>query len=209
MKKIAFIFILFSRLTCFSQETFPVNGTFNKNHNYYAFVNAKIIVDYQTSLDSATLLIKEGLIIESGKSVKIPKGAIIYDLKGKHIYPSFIEMFSNYGMPEVKKAQGRMGPQMQSNTKGAYNWNQAVKPETDAFRQFTSDAKGAENMRKLGFGIILTSQADGIVRGSATLVSLGEGMENELIITEASEHFPKYYNADDSMSQKQTEGDRA
>ena len=25
------------------------------------------------------------------------------DLKGKHIYPSFIDLFSDYGMPEIKK----------------------------------------------------------------------------------------------------------
>jgi imidazolonepropionase-like amidohydrolase len=166
-------------------ETFPVNGVFNRNHNYYAFTNAQIHTDYQTVIPNGTLLIRNGLIVEAGDKVSIPKGAVVYDMKGKHIYPSLIDIYTSYGMPEVKKDQGNWWmPQMESKTKGAYNWNQAIKPETDAYKLFADDSRAAEEMRKYGFGAVLSSQKDGIARGSAVFVALGEGQENALILSD-------------------------
>lgn len=164
-----------------AQETFPTNGTSNPNHSSYAFVNAKIIVDADLSYDNGTLIIQEGLIKSVGIKISIPKGSIIIDLKGKSIYPSFIDAYSNYGMPEVKKGS-YSGVQMNSATKGAYGWNQAIKAETEAAKIFVFDSNSAEELRKLGFGTVLTFQKDGIVRGSAAVVTLAEGKENVSIL---------------------------
>ncbi len=49
-------------------------------------------------LEKATLLVKENKIIEVGTSVTIPKGAIVIDATGKTIYPSFIELYSEFGI---------------------------------------------------------------------------------------------------------------
>ena len=95
-----------------------------------------------------------------------------------------IDAYSSYGMPEPKRNPSGPYPQMESNTKGAYGWNQAIKAETEANKIFSTDAKAAEEMRKLGFGAVLTFQKDGIVRGTGSVVSLGEGRENELMIND-------------------------
>jgi imidazolonepropionase-like amidohydrolase len=167
-----------------AQETFPVNGVFNKNHNYYAFINAKIYTDYETLIENGTLLIKDGAIVEVGGKVTLPKGTVVYNLKGKYIYPSLIDAYTGYGLPETKKApRNRTGiPQYETATKGAYSWNQAIKAEFDAVRDFTYDKKVAEEYRKLGFGTVLTLERDGIARGSAAVVTLAEGRENEVVI---------------------------
>jgi imidazolonepropionase-like amidohydrolase len=184
MKKIiAFLLLGYSAISL-AQETFPVNGSFNKNHNSYVFTNANIHVDYQTVISNGTLIIKDGLVVQARQNISIPAGSVIYDLKGKHIYPSLIDVYSNYGMPEIKSERGTGMPQMESKTQGAYNWNQAIKPETEAYKQFNNDSKQAEELRKMGFGSALTSQKDGIARGTATLVCLGDGRENEQIITD-------------------------
>jgi imidazolonepropionase-like amidohydrolase len=179
------IFALFLSIAlCFSlraQETFPVNGTSNKNHNYYVFSNARIVTDPETVIENGTLIIKDGIITALGTKIPIPKGAVLFDLKGKTIYPGLIDPYSNYGMPEVKKMPA-WGPQMESNIKGAYGWNAAIKAETEANKIFTDDSKTADEMRRLGFGAVLTFQKDGIVRGTAAVVSLGEGRDNELMI---------------------------
>lgn len=166
----------------FAQETFPVNGAPDKNHNYYAFINATIYVDYETVLNNATLLIQDGVVKEAGIGIKIPQGAVVQDIKGKTIYPSFIDLYTGYGMPEVKAPKGGMGPQMESNIKGAYGWNQAIKADVDACKQFIADNKAAEELRNLGFGSVLTSQKDGIARGTAVFVSLDNGKENKTIL---------------------------
>jgi imidazolonepropionase-like amidohydrolase len=186
MKKLLFLSALLGTgVLTQAQETFPVNGPFNKNHNYYAFTNANLVVDYQTTIPNGTLLIKDGLVVEAGAVVKIPKGTVVLDLKGKSIYPSFIDSYSSYGVPELEKTRGVRGiPQFESNKKGAYGWNQCVKPETDAGKLFTTDKKEADELRKLGFGTVLTLQKDGVVRGSATAVLLGDGPDQEQVLKE-------------------------
>lgn len=166
------------------QETFPVNGTSNPNHTTYAFINARIITDPDNTIENGTLIIRDGMIIAVGTKINLPKGAVITDLKGRSIYPSLIDPYTNYGIAEPKKAIVGAAPQMTSNIKGAYGWNQAIRADAEAARLFIADSKSAEEMRKLGFGAVLTFQKDGIVRGSSAVVSLADGKENALILKE-------------------------
>ncbi len=168
--------------SCRAQETFQVNGVYNKNHMYYAFTNARICVDCEKVIEKGTLLIRDGVIVEAGEKVNLPKGAVVYDLNGKTIYPSLIDMYTGYGIPEAKKIPRTYFPQYETSTKGAYDWNQAIKPEFNAVSVFTADKKAAEDYRKMGFGTVLVLQKDGIARGSAAVVTLGDARENELVI---------------------------
>ncbi|MEY4594127.1 MAG: hypothetical protein RIQ47_537 [Bacteroidota bacterium] len=175
---------LFGMVIANGQATYPVNGPTDPRHTVFAFTNARIYVDYKTIVDSATLIIRDGKILEVGQEIAIPKEAVIVDLAGKSIYPSLIDIHSDYGMPEIKRdGKGQdYNPQFLSNTKGAYSWNQAVRPEYDAYRNWSVDGKKAEELRKLGFGSVLSVNKDGIVRGTATMALLGNGKENDLII---------------------------
>ncbi len=181
------LLILFACIICSStvvraQVTFPVNGIPDQRKLYQAFINAKIWVDYQTVIDSASLLIFDGKVIATGKGIRLPDGAVIHDMKGKHIYPSFIDPDTHYGITPPTPAEKVKGQQHVSATKGAYAWNQSLKPEVDAYRMFIGNDTQAATWRKAGFGAVLTYYHDGIARGTATLVSLGDGKEQELII---------------------------
>src|SRR5688572_1240548 len=96
---------LFVASFCQAQQTFPVNGIPDKRTSTYAFINARIYTDYQTFTDSSVLIIREGVILSSGKGIKIPEGAIINDVKGGYIYPSFIDPDSQYGIPETPTSE--------------------------------------------------------------------------------------------------------
>jgi imidazolonepropionase-like amidohydrolase len=186
MKKLLLTFCILHTAYCqlsSAQETFPVNGTRENNKLYYAFTNATIFTDYQTKIENATLLIKEGKVEAAGTDIKIPEGAVVTDLKGKFIYPSLVDVYTSYGMPEVKK-ENVHGPQMESKTKGAYAWNQALKPEFNASSAFAVDTKKAEELRKNGFGSVLTLQQDGIARGTSAFVLLSDVKENKLLLKE-------------------------
>lgn len=179
---------------CHAQETFPRNGAYDERPGRYAFTNATIVVDPKTKIENATMLIEDGLIRETGKQVKIPAGTVSVDLKGKFIYASLIELDSDYGMPEVRRGQGggggRQTPQLESNKKGAFGWNQAIQPENDASILFTPDPKKAGDLRKIGFGTALVHAHDGIVRGSGALVTLTDEIANKAILnSKASAHF--------------------
>lgn len=175
-----------------SQVTYPTNGAPNPNHTVYVFTNCSLHVDAYTLVPSATLVIKDGVIIDAAEKVNIPAGAVVADLKGKHVYPSFIELYSDYGMPEVKAIPRNFGvpPQMESNIKGAYGWNQCIRADVEAHKLFANNEAKADELRKQGFGLVLTSSKDGIVRGSGVLVSLNsQKKENENIIKEKAAAF--------------------
>lgn len=167
-----------------AQETFPRNGVYDERSGLVALTNATIHTDYKTKIENATLLIRNGKVEAVGTKVQVPAGAVVVDAKGKHIYPGLVDMFTSYGLPEVKveRRSWTAPPQEESTKQGAYNWNQAIRPETNAVELFKVDKKQAEEMRKLGFGTVLAVHRDGIARGTATLVTLADKRENEVIL---------------------------
>ena len=184
---LAFLVCFMAYFSAGAQETFPVNGTTDPRHTTYAIIHAKVHVDYQTMIDSATLIFRDGKIVEVGKSISIPAGAVVFDAAGKHVYPSLIDAFSDYGLPEVKRETNfDRYPQFISNTKGAYDWNQAVRSEFEVNRNFAADSKKAEEMRKLGFGMVNSIMRDGIFRGTSSVVLLSDARENDLIVKDRS-----------------------
>src|SRR5919199_213579 len=92
-----------------AQTTFPVNGIADKRHDYYALTNATIVKDATTTLSNATLIIKDGKIVAVGTNLKVPQGAVAIDCNGKDIYPSFIDIYSDYGTPAPQRPQGAQG----------------------------------------------------------------------------------------------------
>ncbi|HVU57113.1 MAG TPA: hypothetical protein VHD83_18760, partial [Puia sp.] len=91
--------LLTTVLIASAQSTFPVNGVVDPREKCYAFTNATLVKDGQTTITGATLLIRDGLIVSAGTGVAIPKDAVVIDCSGKYIYPSFIDIFSDYGIP--------------------------------------------------------------------------------------------------------------
>ncbi|HVE61463.1 MAG TPA: hypothetical protein VNA26_06575, partial [Chitinophagaceae bacterium] len=179
------------------QATFPENGVADPRHGHYAFTNATIVRDGATTLNNATLIIKDGKILSVGTGLKVPAGAVEIDCKSKYIYPSFIDVYADYGIPARQAATPTAGgggffaqAQLTTATKGAYGWNQAIKPETDAYKMFTVDDAKAKTLRESGFGTVLSHVRDGIARGTGTLVSLANEKENLVILKDrASAHY--------------------
>jgi hypothetical protein len=183
MRKLTLLVVcLFSLLQANAQENFPVNGVASQYDAVHAFINAQIHIDAETSVKRAVLIIKNDAILAVGTDVSIPSNAIIHNLEGAHIYPSFIDPYSNYGLPSVEKSKWNPKPQLGSNTPGAYSWNQALKPEFDASEIFVPNTSNAKAFIESGFGTVLSFQKDGIIRGSSAVVSLGNGAAQEELL---------------------------
>ena len=178
------LFIIYANIYVYGQQNFPKNGIGNDKKLTYAFINAKIYIDYKTVLEKSTLLIHDDKIIDVGPTIVIPKEAVIIDLQGKTIYPSFIDMYSDYGIPAAEKVKSKDGPQYESSIKGAYGWNESIKSDYNAAANFSIDAKAAEAFRKVGFGTVLSMRKDGICRGSATVVTLRDDNHNKSMLKE-------------------------
>ncbi len=175
-----------------AQVTFPVNGVADERQDHVAFINATIVKDAQNTIQNGTLIIKEGRIVKVGSSIPAPANAVVIDCQGKFIYPSFIELYSNYGTPAVTPAKREPGftqSQFISNIKGAFDWNQAIHPETNASRLFTVNKEKAKDLRNSGFGMVVTHVQDGIARGTGALVALADEKENLALVKQNAADF--------------------
>ncbi len=187
-----------------AQATFPVNDVASPKDGHYAFTNATIVKDAQTTLQNATLLIRQGKITALGSNIAIPADAAVIDCKGKYIYPSFIDVFSDYGIAVPQRPQAGGGfffsQQITSNTKGAYGWNQAIKSETDGSKIFTGDDAKAKPLRDNGFGTVLTHQKDGIARGTGAVVILAPQADNFALLKEKAAAFYSFSKGTSTQS---------
>ncbi|HEY1054685.1 MAG TPA: hypothetical protein VGE24_06100, partial [Emticicia sp.] len=125
-RKPGLLIMFFLPLLLNAQKTFPVNGVAEPRGEHYAFVHATIIDPSGKKLEDASMVIREGKVVAVGKNISIPKDAVLIDARNKFIYPSFIDAYSDYGIP-IPTRTGQFNyyapAQLESNTKGAYGWN--------------------------------------------------------------------------------------
>jgi hypothetical protein len=198
--KLVFALVLFPFVSVVqAQSTFPENGVADPRHGHYAFTNATIVKDGTTTLTNATLVIKDGRITAVGSGLKAPAGAVEIDCKGKYLYPSFIDIYSDYGTPQRQPGTGggfgggggfNQAPQLETAVKGPFGWNQAIKSDVDVYKIFAVNDATAKPLREAGFGSVLTHVKDGVARGTGAVVTLANEKENLVIIKEkASAHY--------------------
>ncbi len=173
MRKLFLVLMLLSVSLLQAQEYFPTNtGVKTTKNTTVAFTNAKIYVTPTNIIKKGTLLVKDGKVVSVGKSVTIPKGTKTVDLKGKTIYPSFIDIYSDFGIAKPKRSRNNNRTPQYDATRKGYYWNDHIRPETNATASFSFDAKKAKQLVNAGFGVVNTHLQDGIVRGNGTLVAL-------------------------------------
>ena len=202
MKQIVTIFFLLNTIIFSAQEYFPKNdGVKTSNHNYTAFTNAKIYISPNKIIEKGTLLIQRGKVINSGRTINIPENTLTVDLNGKSIYPSFIDVYSNFGIDLTKPIPlGVQKPQYDSKRKGYY-WNDHIMPENNAIAKFKYDNKKAKELLDAGFGVVNTHIQEGIVRGSGVLIALNSADNNGIRIL--SDKSVQYLSFKKSKSSKQ------
>ena len=185
-----FTFIIFFTLfQAYGQETFPVNGVFDEREVYHAFTNATVHVSPTEVMDSAVLLLLDGKIISITNGGQTPEGAVVHDCAGLIIYPSFID-------PDaiVKKAKkpgkGKKTDKQKPRNFKAANWNPAIHPEIDFDLKEPIPQKQQDEWMSLGFGLLNLHHRDGIMRGTSSVLGLGEEQANLAIVKrKASNHF--------------------
>nr|WP_321411773.1 amidohydrolase family protein [uncultured Allomuricauda sp.] len=202
--KLLALLLFLSSAPLFAQDYFPINDGVKakKNNNYTAFTNAKIYVTPTQVINNGTLLIQNGKVVQVGKSVSIPKNAVVENLSGKSIYPSFIDIFSGFGVKLPKEASGGGRSAQYGPSREGFYWNDHIMPENDAINSFSYDAKEAKELRNAGFGAINAHIEDGIARGTGLLVALNdEASEAQRILSDKS---AQYFSFEKSKASRQS-----
>ena len=187
----------------FAQDYFPKNdGVKSKNNNYTAFTNAKIYVTPTQIIEKGTLLIQNGKVKQVGSTVTLPKNAVVIDLNGKSIYPSFIDIYSDFGVDKPKRPSGGGRTAQYDPSREGFYWNDHIMPENNAVAEFKYDAKKAKELREAGFGVVNTHLHDGIARGTGVLIALNnEGTDANRVLENKS---AQYFSFDRSVVKGQS-----
>lgn len=176
-------------------STFPTNGTKDKSAVRWAMEHATVHISPDQVMEDATIVIHRGRIEAVGPSAEIKlEGPVVREsYAGMHIYSSFVELDSDWALPAAPGEKRGRGPQDLSDKKGAYGWNEAIRPEVQAQLDFDPTSESAQSERvamiEAGFGAVLTHVQDGIVRGAGSLVALGSQPHGSLLIPKATTHF--------------------
>ncbi len=161
----------------------------------HALVGGKVVVKPGQVLESATVLIRDGLIEKVGPDVTAPADARIWDMKGLTIYAGFIDPYLTlgtnapsrpatnrdselragrfFGLPVAALDPGTPGPGAQLST---------VTPEHRMAEGISPDAQALQSLRALGFTVGNVVPAGGIIRGTSVLIALSESNPNEAVI---------------------------
>jgi imidazolonepropionase-like amidohydrolase len=192
MKKILLLFFfgLFIPKIC-AQDYFPNNESIqNKNNNLTAFINAKIYVTPTQIIEKGTLLIQNGKVIATGTTVSIPKNCETINLEGKSIYPSFIDIYTSFGIETVKRRGDTERSPLYDTKRIGYYWNESIRSEVNAYDSFKYDQSKSEELLKAGFGVVGSHVQDGIARGTGILVALNNDNKSARLLSDKiTNHF--------------------
>lgn len=202
-KPLSFLGIILCSLSLCAQDYFPKNDGVNaQNHNYTVFTNAEIHSSPTETIKKGTLVVKDGKVVSVGKSVNIPANAVVVDLDGKSIYPSFIDIYSDFGVKKPKREAGGRRTAQYEGTREGYYWNDHIRSDQNALTTFKYDDKAAKALLEAGFGVVNTHMQDGIARGTGMLVALNtEGNDASRIISARSGN---YFSFDKSVQSRQS-----
>ncbi|MTI21592.1 amidohydrolase, partial [Fulvivirga sp. RKSG066] len=149
------IVLVFAYTANYAQNAKGTEGTF-------ALTNAKIETVTNGTIESGTIVLQDGKILDVGANVSVPSGAEVIDCSGLTVYPGMIEGGARLGLTEVNSDArtrdyneiGDVIPQMKALT--AVNPNSVLIPVT----------------RVSGVTTSLAVPTGGLFSGTAALVNL-------------------------------------
>lgn len=154
----------------------------------YAITGATVIVAPGERLESATIVVRDGLIEAVGSDVAVPADAESIDAAGMTVWAGFIDAYSHLGMQQPQGG-GQGGGfnfaalfQQQRPEPGTGHPIALVHPQHKVTNELVAGDAEIGKRRDLGFGAALVAPRDGIFRGSSALVALGDGAPRDLVV---------------------------
>ena len=145
--------------------TAPTEGMRSSDIQAWALQNATVTTEPGTSIENATVLIEDGLITGVGTEIKIPEYAKKIDCSNKHLYPGFIDPTVMIDAREESRSTGK-----------SRHWNKKIKSDIslDNAAGGSADESILKQYRESGFAIAGLQPAQGIFRGTGTIIFLND-----------------------------------
>ena len=171
----------------------------------HAFTGARVVVKPGQTIESGTVVIRDGFIAAVGKDIQTPPDARVWEMKGLTIYPGFIDAYLTLAgsNPPVSTARsepidreedraltsgaglnffGVPGEETDPGGRGPGYQLDTINPQRRVAETYTPNPRTLEVLHELGFTAANIVPESGIVRGQSALVALSPVNPNEALI---------------------------
>ncbi len=143
-----------------------------KTRGVYAIRNVTVHPMTAPPIEGATVVIRDGKIEAVGKSVTIPRGAKIYDGKGHHLYPGYIDACTTLGLTEI----GSIAATIDTTETGQFN------PNSRAEIALNPDSELIPVTRVNGTTTVVATPTGGVFSGMGCVMNLDGWTWEEMVI---------------------------
>ena len=150
----------------------------------WALINARIVTVSGSTIESGTVVIRDGLIAEVGANVTVPPDARVLDLEGKTLYPGMIDAASTAGLPPARQPSSRGG--------GGFGASQAAQRDTSGYQGLDPDRivrdelrpadSSVREWREAGITTALVAPNRGVYRGQSALINLRGNAPGDMVL---------------------------
>ncbi len=155
-------------------RTAPPDGLRENSPTVHAIVGAKIVVSPTSTIDTGTLVLRDGVIEAVGADVKPPADARIWNAGGKTLYAGFIDAYG--------ELSSEASAQAVKSGAGAPYWNASIVPQARAALVYSADSAANKNLRSQGISARLLAPSAGIIKGTSVLVTTADGDGQQVIL---------------------------
>jgi imidazolonepropionase-like amidohydrolase len=153
----------------------------------YAITDATVIVRPGTTIEGASVVIRDGLIEAVGADVVTPADARVIDGENMTVYAGWIDAYSTIATRSQEPAEpqqrpGQGGAPAQEPEIGTGHPIARIHPEYSVTESLFADESEIGSHREAGFTAALVVPQDGIYRGQSALITLREGSPRELVV---------------------------
>ncbi len=159
---------------CFAGTT-PRYGIQEHRPDYTVLTNARIVTEPGTVIEKGNIVFRDGEILDVGKT-GLPAGAKVVDMKGRWIYPGFIDMGARPEGDKSETAFGRRrdrGPVYETERSGDEHWNPAIHPDFSVRNELELSDKAEKFYIENGYTTVHFLPEDGIFQGQGAVLDLG------------------------------------
>lgn len=165
--------------------TFTLTGGASSSGLTYAIRGAKIVTVSGATIDSGTVVMRDGVIQAVGATVTVPADAIVTDGTGLTVYPGLIDMASSAPLdatpPSAPDAEAGRGGGGRGGGGGATfaTMEEAerakraaiLRPDFQAAENLVESSEGLSQMAQAGITSVLAVPSQGIFKGQSALVN--------------------------------------
>ncbi len=155
----------------------------------YAITGATVITAPAQTLESATLVLRDGLIEAVGADVVVPADAEVIDGEGMTVYAGWIDAYSHLGMQPPAGGDGggfslaALFAPGDAEEPGTGHPIELVHPQYRVTSDLIADDGEIEKRRKLGFTAALAAPRGGVYRGWSALITLSDGHPRDMVVS--------------------------